>query len=70
VDETHVIQQSPVLPAPVENVENGKPVVAGVAMISDGTYIFSDLFRFLESGKIPLPCSGNGRIDPQGCDSP
>jgi len=70
VDETHVVQQSPVLPAPVENVEKGENLAAGVALISDGTYIFSDLVPFLGQGKISLPARGRGRIDPRRSDSP
>jgi purine-binding chemotaxis protein CheW len=49
-DETHVIQQSPVLPAPAESTEKTQPVVPGVDLTVDGTYVFVDLPRFLESG--------------------
>ena len=70
VDETHVIQQSPVLPVPAGNVEKGKPLAPGVNLISDGTYVFSDLYLFLESGKIPLPAAARGRIGRQGADAP
>ncbi|MFA5268497.1 MAG: chemotaxis protein CheW [Methanoregula sp.] len=69
-DETHVIQQSPVLPAPAESMEKGDPLAPGVALTSGGTYIFIDLFRFLETGNIPLPGAGHGRIEPRRGDSP
>jgi chemotaxis signal transduction protein len=54
VDETHVIQQSPVLPAPAENEEKRQPLIPGVDLTSDGTFLFSDLFRFLEPGTMTV----------------
>ncbi|RPI35805.1 MAG: hypothetical protein EHM53_13380 [Methanoregulaceae archaeon] len=50
VDETHVLQQNPVLPAPAESDGKRHPVVPGVDMTHDGTILFTDLFLFLESG--------------------
>jgi len=69
VDETHVIQQSPVLPAPAESVEKGETLVPGVTLTYGGTYIFTDLFRFLDAGNIPLPGAGHGRVEPCREDS-
>jgi chemotaxis signal transduction protein len=64
VDETHVIQQSPVIPAPAVSVDKGKTLVPGVTLTADGTYLFIDLFRFLEPGNTTLPGAGPDRIDP------
>jgi chemotaxis signal transduction protein len=71
VDETHVIQQSPVLPAaPAESVEQGQPVVPGVDLTVDGTYLFVNLFRFLETGNTAVPGATHGRLHPHRGDSP
>jgi chemotaxis signal transduction protein len=69
-DETHVIQQSPVLSAPAGSGEQGQPVVPGVDLTVDGTYLFIDLFRFLEPGTIPLLDAEPGRKHPGSGDSP
>jgi chemotaxis signal transduction protein len=54
VDETHVIQQSSVLPVPAESEEKGQTLVPGVDLTVDGTFLFSDLPRFLEPGTIAV----------------
>lgn len=60
VDETHVIQQSPVIPAPAENAEINRPVAPGVELTAGGVFVFSDLSRFLESGALRTLDSGPG----------
>jgi chemotaxis signal transduction protein len=49
-DETRVVQQSPVLPAPPENRRKGQPVVPGLDLTGDGIYLVVDTTKFLESG--------------------
>ncbi|MDD1681760.1 MAG: chemotaxis protein CheW [Methanoregula sp.] len=66
VDETHVIQQSPVLPAPAESVEKSQPVVPGLDLTADGTYFFVDLSRFLEQGIAAVPGPQAWSADPHG----
>jgi len=66
VDETHVIQQSPVLPVPAESVEKRLPLVPGVDLTSNGTFLFSDLFRFLEPGTMTVLDAAHGRTSPHG----
>jgi purine-binding chemotaxis protein CheW len=70
VDETHVIQQSPVSPAPAEIVEKGEEGVPGADVMKDGTCLITDLSRFLESGTSgmlrTLPAPGHTR----GVDTP
>lgn len=58
VDETHVIQQNPVPPASAENVEIKRHLAPGVDLTADGTFLFSDLPRFLEPGNFTV-------LDPQ-----
>jgi len=70
VDETHVIQQSPMLPAPVESVEKRQPVVPGVDLNPDGTFLFVDLSRFLEPDHFFVLDADQGRHPPQGSDGP
>jgi len=70
VDETHVIQQSPVLPVPAESVEIRQPLVPGVELTTDGTCIFADLSRFLEQGTGAIPDPRPGNADPPGGDAP
>jgi purine-binding chemotaxis protein CheW len=70
VDETHVIQQSPVLPAPAESEEKGQPMVSGLEMTADGTYHFVDLSRFLEQGTVAIPDPRAGSADPHRGDVP
>jgi purine-binding chemotaxis protein CheW len=70
VDETHVIQQSPVLPAPAETVDKRQPVVPGVVLTGDGTYLFDDLSRFLKPGITPVIAAASGRIPANGRKSP
>lgn len=56
VDETRVIQQSPVTPAPAGSAETGRWVAPGVELTGDGTFLFADLLRFLASDrKITMP---------------
>jgi chemotaxis signal transduction protein len=66
VDETHVIQQSPVLPAPAESVEMRQPLVPGVDLTSGGTFLFSDIFRFLEPGTMTMLDAAHGRTGRHG----
>lgn len=50
VDETHVLEQRPVLPAPHIRAEIKEPLAPGAGLAADGTVIFSDIARFLEPG--------------------
>jgi len=70
VDETHVIQQSPVLPSPAESVEKSQPLVPGLALMADGTYLFTDIARFLEQGRATVPGPLPGCADPRRGDTP
>jgi chemotaxis signal transduction protein len=69
VDETHVIQQSPVPPAPAESEVKGHPLVPGVDLTSDNTFLFSDIFRFLEPGTMTVLDAAHGRTGRHGGDS-
>ena len=62
VDETHVIQQSPVLPATAETVEKRQPSGPGVDMTVDGTFLFVELARFLESGIYNVLNTGQDKV--------
>jgi purine-binding chemotaxis protein CheW len=70
VDETHVIQQSPVLPSPAETVEKGQPLVPGVNLMGEGTFLFSDLPRFLEPGNYTILDTAQCRAYMSGRESP
>jgi chemotaxis signal transduction protein len=70
VDETHVIQQSPVLPVPAESVEIRHPLVPGLELTTDGTYLFTDLSRFLEQGIADVPDPLPRSADPRRGDAP
>jgi chemotaxis signal transduction protein len=50
VDETHVLEQRPVSPAPNVKAEVQEPLAPGAGITSDGIVIFTDLARFLEPG--------------------
>jgi purine-binding chemotaxis protein CheW len=69
VDETHIIQQSPVPPAPAESEVKGHPLVPGVDLTSDNTFLFSDIFRFLEPGTMTVLDAAHGRTGRHGGDS-
>lgn len=50
VDDTHVLQQSPVPAAPAEKMEIRETLAPGVNLTGDGTVLFSDLPLFLQPG--------------------
>jgi len=59
VDETRILEQRPVSPAPNVKAEVEEPIAPGAGIATDGTVIFTDLARFLEPGSfrvlIPRP---------------
>jgi len=61
VDETHILQQSPMHTVPADLVEKRQPLVPGVDLTSDDTFIFSDLFRYLEPGTMTVLDAAHGR---------
>jgi len=60
VDETHVLEQRPVSPAPNVKAEVQELLAPGAGITSDGTVIFTDLPRFLEpdSFRVLVPQPG------------
>lgn len=54
VDDTHVLEQSPVPLLPAENAEIRQTLAPGVNLTADGTVLFSDLSLFLEPGNFTV----------------
>jgi chemotaxis signal transduction protein len=70
VDETHILQQSPMHTGPADLVEKRQSLVPGVDLTSDNTFLFSDLFRYLEPGTLAVLDAAHGRIGSQTGGTP
>lgn len=63
VDETHILEQRPVSPAPNVKAEVKEPLAPGAGRAEDGTILFTDIARYLEPGnfRVMRPQQGISR---------